>query len=468
MASPACRNAESPVRCVERMRLLVAILVAAVAFAGCTTDEPAPPQPPGPPAEPAPDLLFGTPVMVDADRIASEPSVKSDGTGALFICAPTGSIKYATRPQDLLVEADKGAFQSAIWRSLDNGTTWQFAETPVAEGTGLPYHSALPGAGDCDLAVDADGAVYMTDQLGLASEVMSVSFDQGQTWEVGSPLASGSAGVDRQWLWPDPTTPGTVYMVFNGQGQGITVSKTTDSGKTWTAVVATDQSSPPGTIVALNGTVAFAHRPVGGKFGFVHSEDAGATWDTTLVDVNLTTFQDFFPQLFADAAGTLYLAWTETSDLGTAVAYSFSKDLGATWSPKTIAFDHPGRSLFLWGTAGSAGRLGFSWYEAPDPDGAYYVHAGVVHGADTASPVRDDVRVDAEPVRPDPPCEDGALCTGGRELGDFQMCAIDPAGNLLVSYVRVLPDDAAGRIMFAKATGANLFAAGETFDPWVV
>lgn len=450
------------------MRVLAAALVVAALLAGCTTEQPPALPPPPPPAEPAPALLFGTPVMVDAERIASEPSVKSDGTGALFICAPTGSIKYATRPQDLPVEADKGAFQSAIWRSLDNGTTWEFADTPVSEGVGLPYHSPLPGAGDCDLAVDAEGAIFMTDQLGLASEVMSVSHDQGGTWEVGSPLASGSLGVDRQWLWPDPTTPGTVYMVFNGQGRGITVSKTTDGGRTWSAVLATSESSPPGTIVALGGTVAFAHSPVGGKFGFVHSEDAGATWKTDLVDTNLTTFQDFFPQLFADNAGTLYLAWTEKSQAGSAIAYTYSHDQGATWAPKTIAFDRPGRALFLWGAAGSAGRLGFSWYEAPDPSGAFYSHAGVVHGADTAQPAFVDAQVDSEPVRPDPPCEDGALCTGGRELGDFQMCAVDPAGDLVVSYVRVLPDDAGGRVMFAKATGTNLFAPGESFDPWVV
>ncbi len=449
--------------------LAAALLTFTALLAGCASSDPDEASDDGASTEPW-SVSFGEPVMVDAERIASEPTVKAAADGSYLVCAPTGNIKYATRPQDLPVMADKGAFQSAIWRSTDNGTTWARVGT-----MGLPYHSPMPGGGDCDMATDAGGAVYMTDQVGLATEVVSVSHDNGASWAAGSPLASGDVGVDRQWLRADPTEPGVVYLVYNLQARGITVSKTTDGGATWTAVTATSYSAPPGTMVAVNGTVAFAHDNGGGQgFGFVHSEDGGATWTEATAGTDRTQFLDFFPQLFSDRAGTLYLAWTETGEpdaagnATTSVAYVYSHDLGATWSEKTVAFARSGRVLFLWGAAGSAGRVGFSWYEAPDPQGDYFVHGALVDAADTPAPRFAQARVDPVPARSGPPCESGSTCLEGRELGDYQSVAVDPEGHLLVSYVRVLSAQDGGRVMFARSNETALFLPGETYAPWVV
>jgi len=458
--------------------ILVASLLCAGVLAGCagngpttsTTSNP-------PPAETLPAMHFLPQVTVDGARIASEPSIKVGKDGTLFICAPTGSVKYATRPQDLPVEATKGAFQSAIWSSHDNGTTWKFADTAAL----LPYHDALPGAGDCDLAIDAANTIFMADQLGLADEVVSTSHDNGASWAAASPLGSGVPDVDRMWLWPDPTTPGTVYMNFDHNGVEIDVAKTTDDGKTWTAVATPSSSTAPGPIVATNKTVAFAYNN-GNNLEYVHSEDKGLTWKQVDMQENgkpiLSGAVDLFPQTFADSAGTIYIAWLQSGKVngtaGTAVAYIYSHDAGATWSTSQVAFTLPGAGIFLWGAAGSSGRIGFSWYEATNPAGPYFEHAGIVVGADTDKPLTVHTRVTTQPARQDAPCNGGVGCTSGRELGDFQQCAVAPDGTFVVAFVIVNGTSETGapnggHVTYARlAEGPKLIEGTDTFVPWRV
>jgi len=407
---------------------------------------------------------------VDKTRIASEPSVKVGKDGTLFISAPTGSVKYATRPQDVAVEGDRGFLQSAIWVSRDNGTSWTFAQMGA-----LPYHSPLPGAGDSDLAIDSAGTIFMADQLGLADEVVSTSHDNGASWQAASPLGSGLPDVDRMWLWPDPQQAGIAYMDYDHNEVGLNVAKTTDDGKTWTAVQAAGDSTAPGPIVATDKVVAFSYE-TGRDLNFVRSQDKGLTWTVGAIakDHDVGGFVDLFPQTFADRAGNLYVAWMEAGNTtdgkpGTAVAYSVSMDAGTTWSPKHVPFVLPGAGLFLWGAAGSDGRIGFTWYESPDKD-KYYEHAGIVLDAHGGASIASDVRVDGSPSLPYPPCQNGVGCTQGRELGDFQQCAIGPDGKLVAAFVVVDAENGnQGHVAFAKLVqGPSLFAPGETLTPWVV
>ncbi|MHB8633901.1 MAG: WD40/YVTN/BNR-like repeat-containing protein [Thermoplasmatota archaeon] len=452
---------------------VLAPLVVAV-LAGCTTT-PAPVTLPGTPVV-AGALSFSKTVLVDPTRVASEPSIKVTRAGTLVIAAPTGTVKYATRPLDLPGEADKGAYQSAIWTSRDNGTSWGFASVPPA-----PYHSTNPGGADADLAVDGAGTIYMADQEALAAEAVSVSHDEGQTWSLGSAVASGEPDVDRMWMWPEPATPGTVYMVFDHNGAEIDVAKTTDGGMTWTATATPAQSTAPGPIVVVNHTVAFGYKS-GQSLFFVHSEDKGATWtqDEVKSHGNLAA-NDLFPQTFADQAGTLYMAWLEDGKVGgkdgTSVAFVASHDAGKTWGAKQVPFTTPGSGAFLWAAAGAAGRLGFSWYESPSGDsGPYFEHAGVAiqgwsaHG--NASWSVTDTRVTATPARVDAICNQGVGCTSNRELGDFQTCAIGPDGRLVVAFVIVNGTNAAGQpngglVAFAKMTQGPLLM-DKAPSPWVV
>jgi photosystem II stability/assembly factor-like uncharacterized protein len=405
-------------------------------------------------------LNLSKPVVVDATRIASEPSIKVTKTGVILVAAPTGSVKYATRPQDLAVEAPNGAAQSAIWTSKDNGKTWSFAQMAP-----LPYHDALPGAGDADLAIDSKGTIYMADQLGLALEVVSTSNDNGATWTEATPLGSGVPDVDRMWMWPDPATAGTVYMNYDHNAVSINVAKTTDAGKTWSAVETDAPSTSPGPIVATNQTVAFTSFQ-GQDILYTHSEDKGMTWKSDVIAKDHKGLFDHFPITVADTAGTLYVLWQEHDGDKTNTAYVSSHDAGKTWSPKVIAFSETGKALFLWAAAGSPGKLGLSWYESPD-NAKFYEHAGEVIGADAPSPQTWDERVGGDAALPYPPCESGTTCTSGRELGDFQQCAIAPDGTLVMSYVIVKDAMSGGHVAFARVDeGPKLLDS--TPEPWVV
>lgn len=444
----------------------LALVLSALLVAGCVSTEPTPAADASTAATEGETLSFLPPVRVDGDRIASEPSVKVGGDGTIYVAAPTGVIKYATRPQDALQHADKGIFQGAIWRSQDGGASFDFRA-----GIGpapVPYRTPWLGGGDSTIAIDSAGIVYVSDQFGLFTESVVSSQDNGTTWASGSPAANGPRNTDRQWLAAHPTEPGILWMNFNSL-EGVHVAKSSDGGRTFAPQVATDVVAPPGPLLAVPGLVAFAVRS-GGDLFFVHSEDEGATWATEAIVEDAESVTDFFPGLVADKAGALYVTWIEEAPGGSALAYARSDDLGQTWSKKSIVATEKGRALFAWSVAGEAGRLGFSWYATEDPDGAdtpWFAKAAIVTGADTDAPSISLATISEEPIRVGPPCENGSTCTSGRELGDFQSCAVGPDGRLVVVYVTVLSAEEGGRITFVKqAEGPKLLDA--PLAPWVV
>ncbi|MHB8584669.1 MAG: hypothetical protein ACYDDF_02370 [Thermoplasmatota archaeon] len=432
----------------------------ALLFAGCLTapsSSTVPQSLASTPSTIAGALSFLPPVSVDPTRIGSEPSIIVAKDGSIFVSAPTGNIKYATRPQDFLVEDTRGAGQSAIWRSRDGGETFQFLSMAP-----LPYHSPEPGGGDSAMAFDSAGTLYLADQIGLVSEAIQSSKDLGDTWSVGTPLASGTVDTDRQWLAADPGHPGVVYMVYDHTGVGINVAKTTDGGQTWMATQATQESTSPGTIVASKDLVAFSFFS-GNDIMFAHSSDAGATWKEEPIGKGHGPISTFFPQTFFDRNGTLYVTWMEKAG----IAYSYSRDLGKTWSPNVLAVPLNSTHTFLWAVGGDAGRLGFSWYDAKDPNATWYEMAAIVVNADSAHPSVSLSQVSPTAVRVGAPCESGSTCTSGREFGDFQSCAIAPNGDLVVAYVHVLNAQDGGIVMFGRvATGPRLIDS--PFNPWVV
>ncbi|MHB8604090.1 MAG: sialidase family protein [Thermoplasmatota archaeon] len=455
-------------------RLLVALLLTAVVAAGCLGAQKAA-QPVSTQSLPVklPALTFLPAVTVDAARIASEPSVRLDAKGGIYVAAPTGTIKYATRPQDLATEIDKGAFQGAIWKSEDGGKTFKFLDS----GNPVPYHTQWPGGGDSEIAIDPKGWVYVADQLGLVTESISYSTDGGKTWQAGSPDASGTVGNDRQWMWPT-TKAGELWMVVDGQtNQGIIVSHTTDAAQNWQGQYVTPYDNSPGPITVINsganvGVVAFGvYTPdSAGDPTVWYTKDQGKTWKHALPAVGHGTTDDFFPQTVADTAGNLYLAWVEKSGDGHDIKLAVSKDGGDTWSAPMLVHHQVGTAIFMSAVAGDAGRLGFSWYGAVDPDKEWYEESAVVWGADTmANMTHTYARVDPKPIRVGAPCQSGSTCTSGRELGDFQSVAVGPDGLLRFSYVHVLSAQDGGRVTFAQedATGPKLFVNGPP-TPWVV
>ncbi|HLE96573.1 MAG TPA: sialidase family protein [Candidatus Thermoplasmatota archaeon] len=444
------------------MRLRAFAPAFALLLAGCV--EPPVGSGAGPAAEGALEALaFLEPVVVDAERIASEPSVKVGADGTIFVAAPTGVIKYATRPLDAVQHVDKGIFQGAIWRSADGGASFEHLA-----GLGpSPYHTAQPGGGDSDIAIDSAGRVYVTDQFGFFTESVQWSDDNGDTWHAARLPASGPPPVDRQWMWPDPDAAGHVYMVHNGD-RGIWVTETRDGGDTWSGRVVTEFSTAPGPLVALpGGFVAFSYfDDASGDVVTVRTTDGGKTWIESAV-VEGAELNDFFPGTFADAAGTLYVSWVELDGDVTRVAYVVSLDRGETWSAPRVAAEAPGYATFAWGVAGAPGRIAFTWYAAPDPEKEWHLEAVVLLGADGDAPAPYRTRISTTAVRTGPPCQDGSFCRSGRELGDFQSVAVTPDGDLVATYVTVLSAEEGGRVTFARQSlGPRLY--DEPPALWVV
>src|SRR3954463_4998815 len=94
------------------------------------------------PAGPAGAASFGTPVVVSGDN-ASEPGIDVAPDGTVYVNAIPGLLSPAP------------GSPSFIYRSSDGGTTW----------TKLPasLKANLPGGGDADIAISADGTLSETD-----------------------------------------------------------------------------------------------------------------------------------------------------------------------------------------------------------------------------------------------------------------------------------------------------------------
>src|SRR3954469_22996812 len=103
---------------------------------------------------------FGTPVVVSGND-ASEPGIDVAPDGTLYVNAPVG------------VLSNIPGSPSMVYRSSNGGATW----------TALPQSlkANLPGGGDSDIAISADGTLSETD-LWLGNSTVATSSDKGQTW----------------------------------------------------------------------------------------------------------------------------------------------------------------------------------------------------------------------------------------------------------------------------------------------
>jgi hypothetical protein len=128
-------------------------------------------------------VSFGKPVQVSADdsQAAAEPSIRAARDGTLYIAAPTGLGNTARDG----TESEGG---DVIWRSTDDGATWEF----------LGSLDENVGGGDADIAPDHSGVLWGSG-LTLVNTTASVSTDQGDTFTV-NPINTLSTVVDRQWI----------------------------------------------------------------------------------------------------------------------------------------------------------------------------------------------------------------------------------------------------------------------------
>lgn len=411
-------------------------------------------------------------IVVDAAQEGAEPSLAFGSDGTAFICSIRG--------------LGGGTF---VWRSLDGGASFEpTGRMPVPNGPILRSGGGDLGGGDCDLAVDAGGTVYLVD-LWLGSASLAVSRDRGETW-TGIPATMPQAPLDRPWALAGE--PGEVWLSgaqgqgtgLEGRGQstppagGIWVAHSTDGGLTFPqqvlAVSNQDRLGLNSNLASGYGNLYLTYtKKVGeGRLAMMVavSTDQGLVWEQREAAV-----QEFypgqcfsplsiFPVVAADDAGGVYLAWvlknprTGRADL----FFAASPDEGRSWGEPLLVTDREGTRQFPWIVAGDAGRVGLAWYETnvttmhdftEDPagqagltcswetpeDAAWDLHYAFTSNARAPGPSFQEVRVQEGPIHVGPL---------DRPFAEVLQVEFDPQGRAAIAYVADVVEGEA-RPMFA-------------------
>lgn len=383
---------------------------------------------------------FTPPQHIDPYHNASEPSIKVDREGRIFVGGPIGII---------------GGFQGYLWRSVDNGTSWQFIHdvTDKRVGPGL-------GGGDSDIAITKGGRIYYAD-LWLGDISVTRSDDGGLTWTQGSAVASDVAGTDRQWL--GTYGENVVYLAFNQLPSGPMISKSLDGGLTWVTrpALPAPKNLDIWTIGNLvvnprDGSLALVFTActqtvdcwaggdsTGVEVWVTRSFDGGQTWQPTMVHRGGMSAH-IFSSIAMDTAGNLYVAWSEDQGGRDKVYLATSTDQGATWSAaKRIGYGI-GQAVFPWVVAGSPGRVGVAFYGTNSTANPETNNASLVwypYYAQSLNALNATVDWNYGPASLVPNhigqiCMGGVGCTGGgdRTLGDFFQLDVLPDGRTVIIY----------------------------------
>ena len=377
---------------------------------------------------------FGTPVVVSGDDV-SEPGIDVAPDGTLYVNAPVG------------VLSNIPGSPSQVYRSTNGGASW----TTLPQG----LKANLPGGGDSDIAISADGTLSETD-LWLGNSTVATSSDKGQTWTA-QPV-QGPLVQDRQWV--AATSGGRVYHVVHQIPTGLWVARSVDSGLTYpqqnVAATALDQTGcicPPGNIVAEDGGAGVAGLTgdkVGGVYatsdggvGFYRSTNGGLTFTNTRpAPASAATTNAAFPVVADAGAGKLAVVWLAIQGNSSTVWLTTSNDFGATWAaPRQLVT--AGANVYPW-VAYRGSKIAVSLYHSdtagtPDtvPASAQWFES-YLESTDGGATFSGLQVADPTPVKTGIVCTGGINCADGRQLGDFQQVALDNAGHAVLAYDRVI------------------------------
>jgi len=313
---------------------------------------------------------------------------------------------------------DGGACAIGFSTSTDNGATWTSGLLPSLTKYTSPA-GPFDRATDPAVAYDAQDNVWMISSLVLseAGGVQGVgvytsrSTDGGLTWgaPVAIPNSAGMVSPDKNWIVCDNTATspfyGNCYTEWddNGAGNRMEMSRSTDGGATWSVAVTNNTGIIGGQpVVRPDGTVivptANANETAIGAF---NSTNGGASWSavTTIATIKHHSVggglrEGPLPSAEIDAAGTVYVAWTDcrfrrgckTNDI--VVSHSLNAT-GTSWSAVSrvpIDGTNSGIDHFIPGlavnkaTSGSTAQLGLTYYFYPK--GSTQLSVGFTSSAD--------------------------------------------------------------------------------------
>lgn len=430
----------------RRVRAAASTIAVLALFAGCTA--------PGGEVERSglvpdgllPDVSRALSVVVDPTRWSGEPSILALADGTLLVTGAGGMTRYVEDPTDI-----PGNFGSSyLWRSVDDGATWQFVDLglPAPAGPLLPYRNAILGV-EGDLAGDEAGRAYFVDLTMLAIDGVAASDDAGATWTAAQNPAVGLPLADRPWL--AAIGDGVVYMTYTQLPTGIRATRSNDGGLTWLEDVEVGAWArvPVADLAAREIVMAGSQ----GSTLYMFRTGAEGPMDWERVEMfDVEGRAEPISSTVAVAGARQYVfAWAEHHDEGAVVRVAASLDGGETWSePRNVSA--PGRTaVFPWVDANADGTVGLVWYEADMAGQSDAIDAAwlPLHAQLRLAPdglfLGEVTALADEPIHRGPICMDGLGCVldgraEDRRLLDFFEIDVDAAGRSHVTWTNTQTD----------------------------
>ena len=429
----------------------------------------------GAPAGAGDALRFSHTVVIDPQRLGSEPIIKADPSGGLYGSSIIGFSNSV----------------SFLWKSQDHGQQWDLVNAlPNAVPAQRP--SFTHGGGDSEIVIGpkAPGApgytVSFYDLESLADIGVATSFDSGKTFaqQTTNALSGDIAGTDRQWgqLWRDPQGHDHLYLVYNAvqssNGKGTILRESLDYGKTWKnlgqggSLQGVFDSGALGQLrVDRQGNLFFTseNSPAVNLVRGMRQKDGTYTFSSTQVSrVTGSDTRQLFITSALDSAGNIYVVWSRdeagaNTDVGTYLAVS--TDHGKTFrAPVKMNSQGVHNANFPWVIAGDPGRVAVAYYgtktkgDSTNNAGPWDVYVSQSTDFLAKKPHVSQVKVTEHPSHTNPICLSGLGCTAGsaqdRNLGDFFQLDMDPTDGSVI----VLWADTANQYGALAGSAVNSFA----------
>lgn len=331
--------------------------------------------------------------------VLADEAVSSDATAAYSLAMnPVNAQQMLTGSQD----PNCANYSAASYSTNDGGATW--TQTCLSNDARIKLFAPL-------FAYDRVGTAYAVALRDNEMIYIFKSFDNGATWQspvsVVNNLLHFSVAPAAFVIDNDPASPslGTLYVSAtqfgNRQQSGISVSRSTDGGKTWTSTLVTVKSIPSllygDLAVAADGTLNVSwmdclqyQTACPGTVANMlssRSSDAGSTWSTPTIVAAVTLAPgkcyvygglpdgncvgvDNNPVLAVDKsngsfAGRLYSAMYNWTGTNLRLQVVHSDDGGNTWSAPValVGASIPGDEFSAQISVNSSGLLAVTWLD---------------------------------------------------------------------------------------------------------